>query len=119
LKQSKIGTKELKQTTLIDERIKQLDGVQLEEVLHWVMWERDCFAEQIREIGGEPFLKWECTDTVHVVRCKDCKYYAIYELKRDGTDDMRHKPSVCIKEKYAVHRKPDWYCADGERKEDE
>ena len=112
MKQSKIGTKELKQTTLTDEKIKQF-----EEVLRQIMWERDFFEEQIREIGGEPFLKWECTDAVHVVRCKDCKYYAIYELKRDGTDDRRHKPSVCIKEKYAVHRKPDWYCADGERKE--
>lgn len=56
------------------------------------------------------------TDVVPVVRCKNCKYYAIYELKHDGTDDMRYKPSVCIKGKYSVYRKPDWYCADGKAK---
>lgn len=55
-------------------------------------------------------------DAIELVRCKDCKYYEIYELKSDGTDDRRYKPSVCVREKYAVHRKPDWFCADGERR---
>lgn len=52
-----------------------------------------------------------------VVRCKDCKWYEIYQLKKDGTDDRRYKPSYCVN--LAFHAQPDWYCADGERKEDE
>lgn len=82
--------------------------------------------QRIKQIGynNDPYIlsirqaviDVPATDVVEVVRCKDCKYYEIYELKSDGTDDRRYKPSVCVKEKYAVHRKPDWFCADGERK---
>lgn len=54
-----------------------------------------------------------------VVRCKDCKWYEIEQIKRDGTDDKRYKPSVCVIGVYAEPRKADWYCADGERREDE
>lgn len=43
--------------------------------LEQIKWERDCFEEQIREIGGEPFMKWECTDLAHVVRCSDCRFW--------------------------------------------
>ena len=43
--------------------------------LEQIKWERDCFEQQIREIGGEPFMKWECTDLAHVVRCKDCIFF--------------------------------------------
>ena len=57
-------------------------------------------------------------DAEPVVRCKDCKWYEIEQLKRDGTDDKRYKPSVCVIGAYAEPRKADWYCADGERRED-
>lgn len=67
-------------------------------------WTRE---EWEKIIGGIP-----------IVRCKDCKYYAIYELKADGTDDKRYKPSVCIKGEHAKRRDPDWFCADGERREE-
>ena len=56
---------------------------------------------------------------VPVVRCKDCKWYEIAYLKRDGTADKRYKPSMCMIGTYAKPRKADWYCADGERREDE
>ena len=49
----------------------------------------------------------------HVVRCKDCRYYAISELKLDGTEDKRYKPSVCVLGEFVSERKPDWFCADG------
>lgn len=52
-----------------------------------------------------------------IVRCKDCKHYEIYQLKKDGTDDRRYKPSYCTLLRYSF--KPDWFCADGERREDE
>ena len=52
------------------------------------------------------------------VRCKDCKWFERAQLKRDGTDDKRFKPSVCVRGTYAKPRKAEWYCADGERRED-
>ena len=56
-------------------------------------------------------------DAVEVVRCKDCRYYEIMQLKRDGTDDRRYKPSLCV-----LHNRnfdEDYFCADGERREDD
>ena len=53
------------------------------------------------------------------VRCKDCKWYEISQLKRDGTGDKRFKPSVCVRDTYAMRRRADWFCADGERREDD
>ena len=53
-----------------------------------------------------------------IIRCKDCKHYEIWQLKADYTDDKRYKPSVCTIGAYSVHRRPDWYCADAERRED-
>lgn len=58
-------------------------------------------------------------DYQELVRCKDCKWYEIAYLKRDGTADKRHKPSMCMIGAYAKPRKADWYCADGERRKDE
>ena len=44
-------------------------------------------------------------DAVPVVRCKDCKHYnAGFE---------------CLREGYGIEYPQDWYCADGERKDDE
>lgn len=56
-------------------------------------------------------------DAVPVVRCRDCVWYEIYQLKKDGTDDRRYKPSYCRNLEYQT--RPDWFCADGERREDE
>lgn len=59
--------------------------------------------------------RWmETSDIVEVVRCRDCRYYEIMQLKKDGTDDRRYKPSLCV-----LHNRnfdEDYYCADGERK---
>ena len=57
-------------------------------------------------------------DFVRVTRCKDCKWYSIYEAKKDGTPDKRYSPSVCLRGIFAKRRDPDWYCADGERKKE-
>ena len=51
-----------------------------------------------------------------IVRCRECKWYSIYEAKKDGSPDKRYSPSVCLREIYAKRRDPDWFCADGERK---
>lgn len=50
-----------------------------------------------------------------LIRCKDCKWYEIYQLKKDGTDDRRYKPSYCTLLRHNF--KPDWFCADGERRD--
>lgn len=54
-----------------------------------------------------------------IIRCKDCKYYEIAQIKKDGTDDKRYKPSICVKWKYGKSRKPDYFCADAKRRTDE
>ena len=53
-------------------------------------------------------------DVVEVVRCRDCKWYGIDELKKDGSLDRRYKPSVCYL--YREHHEESWYCADAERR---
>lgn len=53
---------------------------------------------------------------MEVVRCVNCKWYEIYQLKKDGTDDKRYNPSYCTN--LSFRTMPDWYCADGERWEE-
>jgi len=55
-------------------------------------------------------------DVRPVVLCKDCKWYQIDELKKDGTEDRRYKPSVCVLAEQ--RRDPNHFCADGEKKEE-
>ena len=55
-------------------------------------------------------------DAVEVVRCKDCRWYEINELKSDGTEDKRYKPSVCVLHSRSF--RDNYYCADGERAEE-
>lgn len=75
-------------------------------------------ADEKRRFIEEWFPEVPTVDAVPVVRCKDCKWFEISHLKRDGTGDKRFKPSVCVNGTYAVRRRADWYCADGERRED-
>lgn len=67
---------------------------------------------------GEINAWCESHEYVKVIRCNDCKYYKIAQLKKDYTPDERFKPSICTKGQFAVRRDPDWYCADGEPKEE-
>lgn len=78
-----------------------------------VLFEKKSFGYVVDIINAQPTV-----DAVEVVRCKDCKWFESAQLKRDGTDDKRYKPSVCVKGTFAKVRKADWYCADGERRED-
>ena len=57
----------------------------------------------------------EALEQPEIVHCKDCIWYVIFELKKDGTDDHRYKPSFC--ELYERLREPDWFCADGKKGE--
>ena len=57
------------------------------------------YQNTLREIvDDEPTI-----DAVEVVRCKDCIHYnAGFE---------------CLAEGYGIEREPNWFCADGERRE--
>ena len=61
----------------------------------------------------------DSVSAVPVVRCRDCKYYAINRLTKAYEPDKRFNPSVCIIGEFAKPRKPDWFCADGERRDSE
>ena len=54
-----------------------------------------------------------------LIRCKDCRYYEVYERKYDGSADKRVRPSICTRAyEYAVTKAPNWFCADAEPKEE-
>lgn len=72
-------------------------------------WEK---VVSIKDVADAPTI-----DAVPVVRCKDCKWYEIAQLKQDGTDDRRYKPSYCTLLRHSF--KPDYFCADGQRRDDE
>ena len=87
-------------------QVKKLDPK--EEYERWLRWtialtERTAFKHDVAEA---PIV-----DAVPVVRCKDCKN-RMTELFNDKKT-MYYCPFV---DRYTVN---DWYCADGERKDDE
>lgn len=74
--------------------------------------------EVIMRLTPKPFEEAEYAEKVQeLVRCKDCQWYVIVQLKKDGTDDRRYKPSYCML--WDNYLKPDFFCADGERRENE
>ena len=78
--------------------------------------EAPCRACEVDDVKAE-LEEAPTADAVEVVRCRDCQYYEIMQLKRDGTDDRRYKPSLCV-----LHNRnfdEDYYCADGERRTDD
>lgn len=91
--------------------------------------DRQALKDYVNSLSTHPLNEWDTwgvlsainkqptIDAVPVVRCKDCKWYSIYEAKKDGTPDKRYSPSVCLRGIYAKRRDPDWYCAEGERRE--
>lgn len=73
--------------------------------------------EEIRENAENNKIKNVFIGTkefVNVVRCKDCKYGIT-----DGTIDGFVFCSKPYTERGNAMRRPDWFCADGEEKNDE
>ena len=68
----------------------------------------------VRESGYPGTIKQEIVQAL--VRCRDCRWYEIYQLKQDGSEDRRYKPLYCVSLGY--QQKPDWFCADGEVRDD-
>jgi hypothetical protein len=82
----------------------------------WLCLEGNDFkaSDFVYSIDEQPTI-----DAVPVIRCKDCRYYEVYERKYDGSADKRFKPSICTRAyEYAVTKAPNWFCADAEPKEE-
>ena len=69
----------------------------------------------VRETGYPGAVKQEIVQ--ELVRSKDCRWYEIYKLKKDGTEDRRYNPEFC--DLYNRIRPGDYFCADGEVRDDD
>ena len=67
--------------------------------------------DMLEEVEAYP-----AADVRPVVLCRDCKWYQIDKLKKDGTEDSRYKPSVCVLAEQ--RRDPNHFCAGGEKREE-
>ena len=99
--------------------VEQMHRQLADRVLDRILKEGECVCKytefRVNEWPKTNEVEFRSGVDIHpLVRCKDCKWYGIYEAKKDGSPDMRHNPSVCLKERYAKHRDPNWFCADGE-----
>lgn len=71
-----------------------------------------CFAvKQVNKGTGIELVSVEEENVEEVVRCADCKYH--FRKYGEGNYQVVH----CTK--LNRNRSPRWYCADGERKDDE
>ena len=70
--------------------------------------------DQVIEIFGgvlaESLKKLDKLQPMKIVRCKDCKHMIINK-------NHEAKPMICCLTKMCGTTEPDWFCADGERKE--
>lgn len=73
---------------------------------HYIKDDADCIIDTAPTV-----------DAVPVVRCKDCEWYVRSIIKQDGTLDKRYKPDWC--DLYRRVREETYFCADGERRDDE
>ena len=73
------------------------------------------FAAAVQQ-AAEILEAISAADVRPVVLCRDCKWYQIDELKKDGTEDRRYKPSVCVLAEQ--RRDPNHFCADGKKREE-
>ena len=54
---------------------------------------------------------------VDLIFCKDCIYFTRWQLKADGSEDMRYKKNLCMF--HDCTRDADDYCSDAIREEDD
>ena len=73
---------------------------------HYSWWE-----DERQKLFDEIIDRQQTVDAVPVVRCRDCMWYGIEELKSDGTPDMRYKPTFCFLHRTGIDA--DGYCSFG------
>ena len=75
---------------------------------------RCCAVDEMKyEVENAP-----TADVVDVVRCKDCKHCDMTEIF-DAKTAKRRQQLFCMLFRYGTDIPGDWFCADGERKENE
>lgn len=68
-------------------------------------YDKECIISTIEEVPT--------ADVVEVVRCKNCKWWKS-SFTWNGKD-----VKVCVKDPYEPSHTEDFYCADGERRDDD
>lgn len=94
-------------------RKKYYDGNMVRDAVMSVTEDYNTIMELLKAFSDQPPL----IDVIEVVRCKDCRWYEIYQLKKDGTEDQRCKREFCV-----LHSRKlpgDYFCADGEARDDD
>ena len=98
-------------------RLIDADALTLRSEMVLIRYGKGCLQERLA-VRYEDIENAPTIDAVQVIRCKDCRYYEVYERKYDGSADKRFKPSICTRAyEYAVAKDPNWFCADAEPKE--
>ena len=55
----------------------------------------------------------ECITERELIRCKDCWWYEIWEMKSDETPDRRYKPTWC--DLWRTHMNAEDFCSYGKK----
>ena len=76
------------------------------------LYTTDQFIEIFGGVIADALKRLRELPPVYIVRCKDCKHMIINE-------NHEAKPMICCLTKMCGTTDADWFCADGERKEDE
>lgn len=96
------------------EKQPTMDAVPV-KVVEQFKWERDTAIQQLEE-HGIPFCGK--ADVVAVVRCKECKHRPKYDGPNRVVFPDEVCPCQCEDLSYNWMPSDDWFCADGERKDD-
>ena len=75
-------------------------------------------GQEVSVYFPDTMIKKSVCDADEIVRCKDCKY-----SKNHYSNDVFGKPLLICKklswnQEHEVMFSPDWFCADGEKKEE-
>ena len=88
-------------------KLKYYSGAQVMSIIEKLPSKE--YFEMLISFSEEP-----SADVAQVVRCKDCKYCEWY-IKASYNNGIEVESHECRKYKMAVTR--DWFCADGERRD--
>lgn len=109
-----------KMPRLIDvEKLAEYKASGISELTEWQEGWNDAIDTIMNEtptveavpVAELPYTVWLTHDVVQVVRCKDCKYADWWGPKGREVLDCTHL--------YVPHVTPEWYCAWGEKREND